>query len=181
MKVSRLSNKSGFVTEQWPIGRPIPYARNARKITQAAIDKVAASIKEFGFQQPIVVDEEDVILAGHTRLLGAQKLGLEDVPVHVAKGLTKAQAKAFRLADNRLHQETTWDDVLLSLEIGELNTDFANDIDLMMTGFEPEELATLLTGIPGELEDPTDDGSGGGEDGDGDEGEGGGVLRTARF
>src|SRR3954468_9741544 len=97
----------------WPITRPIPYARNARKISQAAVDKVAASIKEFGWRQPIVVDKEDVIIAGHTRLLAAQKLGLEKVPVHVADNLTTAQVKSYRLMDNRANQESAWDVALL--------------------------------------------------------------------
>ena len=68
----------------WPIDRVIPYARNARKIPQKAIDKVAASIKEFGWRQPIVVDPDGVVVVGHTRLLAARKLSLADVPVHVA-------------------------------------------------------------------------------------------------
>src|SRR5262245_34038946 len=103
--------------ELWPIDRPIPYARNARKIPPAAVDKVAASIKEFGWRQPIVVDSDAVIIAGHTRLLAAQKLGLTQVPVHVATGLTPAQVKAYRLMDNRSHEEATWDMDLLPLEI----------------------------------------------------------------
>jgi ParB-like chromosome segregation protein Spo0J len=87
----------------WPIDRPIPYARNSRKIPQRAIDKVAASIKEFGFRVPIIVDKDDVIICGHTRLLAAKKLGLREVPVHVAENLTPAQVKAYRLMDNRSH------------------------------------------------------------------------------
>lgn len=83
--------------EQWPVSRPIQYARNARKIPQKAIDKVAASIQEFSFRQPLVVDKDGVIIAGHTRLLAAKELGWETVPVHVAKGLTEGQVKAYRL------------------------------------------------------------------------------------
>jgi len=89
----------------WAIDRVIPYARNARDISQTAIDKVAASIKEFGWRQPIVVDNEAVIVAGHTRLLAARKLGLSAVPVHVADNLTAAQIRAYRLMDNRSHEE----------------------------------------------------------------------------
>jgi ParB-like chromosome segregation protein Spo0J len=92
--------------EIWPINRPIPYARNARIIPQAAIDKVAGSISEFGFRQPIVIDKDGIIVAGHTRLLAAQKLGLKEVPVHVASELTPIQIKAYRLADNRVNQES---------------------------------------------------------------------------
>src|ERR1700709_2162922 len=94
---------------EWPIDRPIPYARNAREIPQSAVDKVAASIKEFGWQQPIVVDAEDVIIVGTPRLRAAQKLGRSVVPVHGATNLAPAQVKADRLLDNRSHEEATWD------------------------------------------------------------------------
>src|SRR5882757_8377954 len=90
----------------WPIAKVVPYARNSRKIPERAIDKVAASIKEFGFRVAIVVDKDDVVICGHTRLLAAKRLGLQEVPVHVAENLTPAQVKAFRLMDNRSHQET---------------------------------------------------------------------------
>jgi ParB-like chromosome segregation protein Spo0J len=107
--------------ELWPVDKPVPYIRNARKIPQSAIDKVAGSIKEFGWRQPIVVDKEGVIIVGHTRLKGAMKLGLKEVPIHVADQLTDSQVKAYRLADNRTGQETGWDDELLSLELKELS------------------------------------------------------------
>jgi DNA modification methylase len=126
--------------ETWPINRPIPYARNARKIPQQAIDKVAASIQEFGFRQPIVVDKQGVIVAGHTRLLAAQKLGLEQVPVHIASELSPTQIKAYRLADNRLALEASFDNDLLALELAELRLD---DFALELTGFDPDELATM--------------------------------------
>ena len=117
----------------------IPYIRNPRK-NSAAVDKVAASIKEYGWQQPIVVDKENVIIAGHTRLLAAQKLGMDKVPVHVAD-LSDAQAKAYRLADNRISEDADWDIDLLGLEIRELD-DLGFDLDL--TGFDNTELANLL-------------------------------------
>lgn len=122
------------------IGRVIPYARNPRR-NEAAIIKVAASIKEYGFRQPIVVDEEMVIIAGHTRLQAAQQLGLTKVPVHIATGLTNTQIKAYRLADNRTAQEAEWDDELLGLELGELAE---QGFDLDLTGFEAQELEKLL-------------------------------------
>ena len=125
----------------WPIDKPIPYARNSRKIPERAIDKVAASIKEFGFRQAIVVDKDGVIICGHTRLLAARKLGLKQVPVHVADNLTPAQVKAYRLMDNRSHEETDWDLELLGPEISELK-DFG--IDLSLTGFDAAEIDTLL-------------------------------------
>jgi hypothetical protein len=127
--------------ELWPIDRPIPYARNARRIPQAAVDKVAASIKGFGWRQPIVVDRHDVIIVGHARLLAAQKLGLTEVPVHVAANLTPEQVKAYRLMDNRSHQEAEWDLELLAPELSELQ---AMNADLLLTGFDQHEIASLL-------------------------------------
>jgi ParB-like chromosome segregation protein Spo0J len=93
-------NMTQMKIEEWSIDRPIPYARNARQIPQSAIDKVAASISEFGWRQPIVVDEHDVIIAGHTRLLAARKLGLATVPVHVARG-AHARASQSAAADGQ--------------------------------------------------------------------------------
>ena len=127
--------------ELWPIDRPKPYGKNPRKLTDKAISKVAASIKQFGFQQPIVCDARDEIVVGHTRLQGAQKLGLKQVPVVVAVDLTPAQVKAYRIADNRVAQETSWlDDVLADelLELKEL------DFDLGETGFDMPELDRLM-------------------------------------
>jgi len=127
--------------ELWPVDKPIPYARNARKISGAAVAKVAASIREFGFRQPIVVDVDGVVVAGHTRLLAARRLGLTTVPVHVATGLTPAQIKAYRLMDNRSHEEAEWDLELLPLELEDLRS---LDFDLGLTGFDERELSKLL-------------------------------------
>jgi DNA modification methylase len=133
-----------MLIEQWPIDRVIPYARNARKITPAAVDKVAASLQEFGWRQPIVVDVQRVIIAGHTRLLAARKLGLTEVPVHVADNLTPAQVKAYRLMDNRSHDETSWDFELLGPELLDLqNLGYGN---LELTGFDEQEIADFLAG-----------------------------------
>ena len=88
--------------EIWSIDRPIPFARNPRTITPEAIDSLAGVIKEYGFRVPVIVDEEGVIIAGHTRILAARKLGMTEIPVHVARGLTKAQVRGLRLADNRV-------------------------------------------------------------------------------
>jgi hypothetical protein len=125
----------------WPVDRPVPYARNARVIPQAAIAKVAASIKEFGWQQPIVVDHEDVIIVGHTRQLAARQLGLTEVPVHIADNLTPAQVKAYRLMDNRSNQEAKWDFELAALELVELKD---LDFNLEMTGFEGYEIGPMM-------------------------------------
>ena len=95
--------------ESRPIADVRPYAGNPRKIPKRAVDAVAASIEQYGFRQPIVVDSEGVIVVGHTRLQAAQALGLEAVPVHVAD-LTPEQARAYRLADHRTNEFAAWDD-----------------------------------------------------------------------
>jgi ParB-like chromosome segregation protein Spo0J len=125
----------------WPVARIIPYARNARKIPVAAVEKVAASIQEFGWRQPIVVDGAGVIICGHTRLQAAQKLGLREAPVHVAENLTPAQVRAYRLLDNRSHEETAWDPELLGLELLDLQ---GMGVNLDLTGFNTDELDEYL-------------------------------------
>src|SRR5882672_2962567 len=126
----------------WAIDKPIPYSRNSRKIPERAIDKVAASIKEFGWRQAIVVDKNGVIICGHTRLLAAKKLGLQQVPIHVADNLTPAQVKAYRLMDNRSHEEAEWDLELLGPELEELR---GLDFDLELTGFDDREIDDFLS------------------------------------
>jgi DNA modification methylase len=126
--------------EMRPIGSIRPYEHNPR-VNDAAVDAVAASIREFGFRQPIVVDEDGVIIVGHTRYKAALKLGLEEVPVHVAVGLTPAQAKAYRLADNQTATLSQWDDDKLPLELAQLQQ---MDFDLNLTGFSADELMRLL-------------------------------------
>jgi len=128
--------------EWWPLERPTPYGRNPRNAPEAAIAKVAGSIAEFGWQQPIVVDGEGVIIAGHTRLLAAQRLGLSEVPVTVAAGLSAQQVKAYRLTDNRSAQESSWDLDLLPLELSEL---LEAEYELEGTAFDPDEIAELLS------------------------------------
>ena len=130
-----------------------PYPRNARKIPPQAVDKVAASIREFGWRQPIVVDKHGVIIVGHVRYLAALKLGLSEVPVHVAENLTPAQVRAYRLLDNRSHEETTWDLDLVGLELLDLK---GLGIDLDRTGFDFGEIDELLARAQGRdgLTDP---------------------------
>ena len=135
--------------ELWPIDKLIPYASNARKIPQAAIDKVAASIREFGWRQPIVVDTARVVVAGHVRLLAGQQLGEKKVPVHVATGLTPGQIQAFRLMDNRSHEETGWDLELLGLEMAELQE---LNVDVSLTGFVAGEISKLIDPKPDSAE-----------------------------
>ena len=123
------------------IEEAIPYVRNPRQ-NKAAIAKVSASLKEFGWQQPIVVDKDMVVIAGHTRLEAARTLGMDKVPVQIAEDLTDAQVKAYRIADNRVSQEAEWDLDLLRLELSDLDN---LDYDLLLTGFDDDELNCMLT------------------------------------
>jgi ParB-like chromosome segregation protein Spo0J len=116
-----------------------PYPGNPR--LDDAVDAVAASIREFGFRQPIVVDADDVIIFGHTRYKAAIKLGLDKVPVHVAKDLTPAQIKAYRIADNQTASLAEWNYDLLPIELADLQ---ACNFDLGLLGFDGDELAQLL-------------------------------------
>lgn len=118
----------------------IPYANNPRNNSDA-VDKVAASIQAFGWQQPIVVDENMVVIVGHTRLLAAKKLGLDEVPVQVADKLTEGQAKAYRLADNRTNEYASWDIKMLGIELCDLD-DLGFDLDL--TAFNNKQLSQYL-------------------------------------
>jgi ParB-like chromosome segregation protein Spo0J len=138
--------KPALHIEDRPIASIQPYDKNPR-INDPAIDAVAASIKEFGFRQPIVVDDEGIIIVGHTRHKAALKLGLKTVPVHVAKGLTPAQAKAYRIADNQTARLSGWDDTLLPLELLDLKE---MGFDLGLTGFSDDELLQLLEQPPSE-------------------------------
>jgi DNA modification methylase len=127
-----------------------PYENNPRH-NDDAVDAVAASIREFGFRQPIVVDERDVIIVGHTRYKAAQKLGMELVPVHVAAGLSPEQARAYRIADNQTAAIATWDEDKLPLELMALQE---AGFDLDLTGFSSEELLRLMQSPTDGLTDP---------------------------
>ena len=133
-----------------PITEIKPYERNPR-INEDAVDAVSASIKEFGFRQPIVVDSDNVIICGHTRYKAALQLKLAKVPVHVAEDLTPEQIKAYRIADNKTAELAEWDFDLLPIELGELQE---CNYDLGMLGFDAEELAKMLD--PGVIEGLTD-------------------------
>ncbi|HXH21719.1 MAG TPA: DNA modification methylase [Dehalococcoidia bacterium] len=128
-----------------------PYANNPR-LNDDAVEAVAASIRAFGFRQPIVVDAEGVIVVGHTRYKAALKLGLEQVPVHVATDLTPEQIRAYRIADNKSAELSDWDYDLLPIELGELQ---GMNYDLGLLGFDQDELARLLDpGVKDGLTDP---------------------------
>lgn len=139
-------------TEQWDIERIKPYEKNPRR-NDKAVQAVADSIREFGFRQPIVVDDAGVIVVGHTRYKAALKLGLKTVPVHVAADLTPQQARAYRLADNRSAQNAEWDIDLLPIELGELRDD---GFDLKLVGFSDKELTEYLREFDTDLEDGDD-------------------------
>lgn len=127
--------------EQWPLHRLIPYARNARTHSDAQVSQIAASIVEFGFVNPILVGEDSVIIAGHGRLMAAQQLGMEAVPVIVLGHLSETQRRALILADNRLAMSAGWDEAMLKLELGDLQE---LDFDLDLIGFSDDELDELL-------------------------------------
>jgi len=146
--------------ELWELGRIRPYDKNPRQNDQA-VEAVARSIREYGFRQPLVVDAEGVIICGHTRYKAAQKLGLEKVPVHVAKDLTPEQVKAYRIADNKTAELAEWNYELLPIELGELQ---GMNYDLGLLGFSEEELTKLLDpGVkdgmcdPDEVPEPPDE------------------------
>ena len=140
-------------TEQWNIDRVVPYEKNPRK-NDGAVEAVAASIKEFGFRVPIVVDAQGVIIAGHTRLKAALRLGLLKVPVHIARDLSAEQARALRVADNRLHELSDWDMTLLPGELLGLQD---AGFDLSLLGWGQADMAVLLAPIGNEgLVDPDD-------------------------
>ena len=119
----------------------IPYARNARTHSDQQVAQIAASIREFGFTNPVLIDEEDGIIAGHGRVLGAHLLGLDEVPCIVLAHLTPTQRRAYVLADNKLALNAGWDLEMLSLEIGELGE---AGFDLSLTGFDEFELGELF-------------------------------------
>jgi ParB-like chromosome segregation protein Spo0J len=126
--------------ERWGIDRLVPYARNARTHSDAQVAQIAASIKEWGWTTPVLVDEQGGIIAGHGRTLAAHKLGMQDVPVVVATGWSDTKKRAYVIADNKLALNAGWDNELLALELGELG-DLGFDLDL--TGFAADELTAL--------------------------------------
>ena len=127
--------------EQIATAELIPYARNARTHSPAQVAGIAGSIREFGFNNPVLIDKDNGIIAGHGRVLAAQQLGLETVPCLRLGHLTKTQRKAYILADNRLAELAGWDTEMLALEIADLRLD---DVDLELLGFDDDALVDLL-------------------------------------
>ena len=135
------------------ISELIPYVNNARTHSDEQVTQIASSIKEFGFNNPILIDKDNGIIAGHGRLEAAKKLGYTEVPTIRLEHLTDTQRKAFILADNRIALNSGWDTTLLSLELKELDT----ELDLTSLGFDAKELAALLA--PEQVEGNTDEDS----------------------
>jgi DNA modification methylase len=129
----------------------VPYARNARTHSKEQVDQLAASIREWGWTVPILVDEENSIIAGHGRVLAAKKLGIAEVPAMVARGWTEAQRRAYVLADNKLAENAGWDKELLKVELKDLDLQSFN---LELTGFSLGELGKLLDETKEGLTDP---------------------------
>lgn len=144
--------------KNWPATHPeqrrtadlLPYARNARTHTKAQVAKIAASIREWGWTIPVLIDEKNTILAGHGRIQAAQTLGIENVPCIVARGWTEAQKRAYVLADNQLTLSGDWDMAALAAELSDLT---AFDFDLALTGFSESELDSILKRTSG-VQDP---------------------------
>jgi DNA modification methylase len=149
----------GSIKEKWPadkvervsIDKLIPYARNARTHSDAQVAQIAASIKEWGWTSPVLVDETGQIIAGHGRVMAARQLGLKEVPVMTATGWTEAQKKAYVLADNQLAMNAGWDNDLLSVEIKDLA---GMDFNLDLIGFDGKVLEGLLVDKTEGLTDP---------------------------
>lgn len=138
----------------WPLERLRPYERNARTHSAGQIRQIVASIKEFGFTNPLLVDGADGILAGHGRLAAAKDIGLAEVPVIVLDHLSTDQRRAYVLADNQLALNAGWDMELLQMEVAALNV---VDFDLSLLGFSQDELAAALGGEFGSDDAPNDE------------------------
>jgi ParB-like chromosome segregation protein Spo0J len=136
--------------ERWPIERLVPYARNARTHSDEQVAQVAASIREWGWTNPVLIGEDGGIIAGHARVLAARKLGLAEVPVMLATGWSEAQKRAYLLADNQLTLNAGWDPGLLRIEVGELSD---LEFNLSLIGFSIGELTDIMATAqaPGEF------------------------------
>ena len=153
VRLTAIAETADLAIEYRPLASLIPYARNARTHSEAQVALIAGSIREYGFTNPVLVDGDSGIIAGHGRVLAARKLGLASVPVIELAHLSEAQKRAYVLADNRLAEQAGWDRELLALEVADL-TDLG--IDLATLGFEAAELDQLLrSGAPDPREEDT--------------------------
>lgn len=145
-----MSNPADKV-EKWEIAKLVPYARNSRTHSDEQISQLAASIKEWGWTTPVLVDEDGSIIAGHGRTLAAQRLKMTEVPVMVAKGWSDAKKRAYVIADNKLAMNAGWDNEMLRLELAEIGE---MGFDLELTGFSAEEITELQFDDDAEAEMP---------------------------
>ena len=142
--------------EHWDITKLVPYARNSRTHSDAQVAQIAASIKEWGWTTPVLVDEDGSIIAGHGRTLAAQRLKMTQVPVMVAKGWSDTKKRAYIIADNKLALNAGWDDELLKLELGDLNI---AEFKMELLGFDANEL-NLAMGLGVDFQPGTEDDQG---------------------
>ncbi len=151
-KASSIKKWPASKIEQRAVADLLPYARNARTHTDTQVAQIAASIEEWGWTIPVLVDEKNLIIAGHGRVQAAQLLKIKKVPVMVAKGWSEGQKRAYSIADNKLALNAGWDNEMLSLEIADLSE---LDFDLELIGFDVDEINVLLPDFEGET-DPDD-------------------------
>lgn len=151
--MSDMNKRMAERIELWPVEKLVPYTRNPRTHSAEQVSQIAASIAEFGFLNPLLVDTAAGIIAGHGRLQAAKQLGLAQIPVVVLDHLTEAQKRAYVIADNKLALNAGWDDELLRSEMAALA---AEEFDMPVIGFSDEELADLLA-EPGVVEGQTDE------------------------
>ena len=126
-----------------PLADLVPYARNSRTHSEAQVAQIAASIREFGWTNPVLVDGENGIIAGHGRVMAARVLGLDQVPCIELAGMSEAQRRAYVIADNKLALNAGWDEAALEAELAAL-TDL--NFDLRLTGFSSDELSSIIVG-----------------------------------
>ncbi len=139
--------------ERWAVDRLVPYARNARTYSDTQIAQIAASVREWGWTVPVLVDEAGTLIAGHGRVLAARQLGLAEIPVTVATGWSEAQKRAYTIADNKLALNAGWDAELLRVELSDLRN---MGTDLGLIGFNDAEIVDLFAIRGGGLTDPDD-------------------------
>ncbi|UYJ82480.1 ParB/Srx family N-terminal domain-containing protein [Yersinia enterocolitica] len=151
-KMTIVKNQNKLEIAYKSLSSLIVYAKNARTHSVEQVDEIAASIKQFGWTNPILIDERGEVIAGHGRLLAAEQLGIEQVPTITLSGLTESEKKAYRIADNKLPLNAGWDQELLTLELGDL---LAENFDLSLTGFSSEEIDQMLNVdfLPGSEDD----------------------------
>jgi ParB-like chromosome segregation protein Spo0J len=143
--------------ETTPIEKLIPYARNSRTHSDQQVAQVAASIREFGFTNPVLIDAEDGIIAGHGRVMAARKLGLTEVPCIRLGHLTETQKRAYIIADNKLALNSGWDEEMLGLELADLRE---ADFDLDLVGFDAGEIEAALNPVEIDFAPGTEDDQG---------------------